>query len=64
VNLLLISPQLRASLSHKDMLKFVKSKIHPKNKRSLEKIWEKPSQNERVPYKKFGSQISMSQTSG
>lgn len=37
VNLLLISPQLRALLSHKDMLKFVKSKIHPKNERSLEK---------------------------
>jgi hypothetical protein len=33
MNLLLISLELRALLSHKDMLKFAKSKIHPKNKK-------------------------------
>jgi hypothetical protein len=45
------------------MLKLVKSKIHPRNERSLEKMG-KNFTKERMPYKKFGSQISMSQTWG
>jgi hypothetical protein len=45
------------------MLKFVKTKIHPKNERSLEKMGEILTK-ERMRYKKFGSQISIFQTWG
>jgi hypothetical protein len=45
------------------MLKLVKSKIHPKTERFLGKMG-KTFTKERMPFKKFGSQISIFQTWG